>query len=185
MNPTLQAIQERFSCRSFTGAAPSPNKVQAIAQAAIQAPSAMNRQPWQVIVVQDRDLIAELEAEGTRVMAAMPDQTLYQRIQSRGGKLFYNTPCIFFVPIQPDDLAAASLDCGIVCQTIALAAQSLGLASCICGLTRLAFSEEKEAYFKKKLQFPAGYEFGAAILVGEAAAKGSPHEPDSAKITLI
>lgn len=141
----------------------------------------MNRQGWQVIVVRNQKLLAELETEGTRVMSAMPDKSLYERIQSRGGKLFYNAPCIFYVSIEP----SSALDCGIVCQTIALAAQSQGLASCICGLAGLPFSEEKAAYFKEKLRFTAGYEFGCAVLIGEAVTVTAPHEPNSEKITYI
>ncbi|MDL2327233.1 nitroreductase family protein [Ruminococcaceae bacterium OttesenSCG-928-A11] len=185
MNQTLEAIQNRFSCRAFTGAMPEAAQIEAIAQAAIQSPSAVNKQRWQVIVVRDAGLIAELEAEGLRVMAAMPDQTMFERIQSRGGKLFYSAPCVIFVPIDPAELTGAALDCGIVCQTIALAAQAQGLASCICGLAGLAFAEGKAAYFKEKLAFPAGYEFGAAVLIGTAAAPGTPHTPDPAKITYI
>lgn len=86
LNQTLDSIKSRFSCRSFTGEMPADEKIQAIAQAAIQSPSAMNKQRWQVIVVRNQELIAEMEAEGMRVMSAMPDKTMYERIQSRGGQ---------------------------------------------------------------------------------------------------
>lgn len=185
MNQTLEDIKNRFSCRAFTGKPLEEEQIQAIAQAAIQAPSAMNRQPWQVIVLRNEQLMAELEEEGMRVMSAMADKTLYERIQARGGKLFYNAPCILYVPIEPSEPAGAALDCGIVCQNIALAAQAQGLASCICGLAGLSFAAEKAAYFKQKLQFPQGYEFGTAVLVGEAALKAAPHAPDQKKLTFI
>ena len=145
----------------------------------------MNRQGWQVIVLRQKALRDELEAEGTRAMLAMPDQALAQRIQSRGGKLFYNAPCIILVPIDPAELAGAALDCGIVCQNIALAAQSLGLGSCICGLAGLAFAGEKAADFKARLGFAPGYEFACAVLVGEAAKVAAPHEPQAEKIVYV
>lgn len=185
MNETLTNIRERYSCRAFTGKKLTEEELGAILQAAIQSPSSMNRQRWQVIAVRNEALIAELEAEGTRLMAAMPDKTLYERIQSRGGKLFYNAPCVIYVAFEPGDLASASLDCGIVSQSVALAAQAQGLGSCICGLAALSFAEGKAAEFKQKLKFPAGYEFAMAILVGEAAVEGTPHQPDQTKITVI
>lgn len=40
------------------------------------------------------------------------------------------------------------------------------LANLICGLAGLAFAGDKAAYFKKKLGFPEGCEFGAAVLLG-------------------
>jgi len=53
---TLESIQARYSCRAFTNQRPSNEDLQAIARAAIAAPSAMNRQPWQVIVLTNRNL---------------------------------------------------------------------------------------------------------------------------------
>jgi nitroreductase len=185
MNQTLEAIKTRFSCRDFADTTLDDAKIRAIAQAAIEAPSAMNRQRWQIIVVRNPELIAELEAEGMRVIAAMPDKSIYDRIMSRGGKLFYSAPCIIYVPIEPSELTGAAMDCGIVLQTIALAAQAQGLSSCICGLAGLSFADDKAAYFKEKLQFPTGYEFGCAVLIGEAVAPGKPHEPDEDKIKYI
>lgn len=185
MNPTIQAIQKRFSCRSFTGKMPPAEHIQAIARAAIQSPSSMNRQRWQILVVRNAPLLEEMQAQGMAQMAHMPDQTLYERIMERGGKLFYDAPCMMLVAIEPSDAAGAALDCGIVCENIAIAAQSLGLASCICGLARFAFDGEKAAYFKEKLQFPPGYEFGMAVLLGTATESGNPHQPDVTKITYI
>ncbi|MFV0413839.1 MAG: nitroreductase family protein [Oscillospiraceae bacterium] len=185
MNQALECIQNRYSCRAFTGAKTADDVIQKIVQAAIQSPSSMNRQRWQVIAVRNAGLIAELEAEGLGAIAALPDKSTYERIQARGGRLFYNAPCIVFIAIDPGDLAGASLDAGIVAQSIAIAAQAVGLASCICGLAGLAFSENKAAYFKEKLRFPAGYEFGIAVLLGEAAGSGTPHAPNPDKTTFI
>ncbi|GHU77086.1 nitroreductase [Clostridia bacterium] len=145
----------------------------------------MNRQNWQVIVVRNQELIAELESEGTRVISNMSNKAIYDSINSRGGKLFYNASCVIFVAIEPTELVAATMDCGIVSQTIALATQAQGLASCICGLARFAFSESKGTYFKEKLNFPTGYEFDIAVLIGESAKATAPHEPDVNKITYI
>ncbi len=115
----------------------------------------------------------------------MEDKTLYNRILSRGGTLFYHAPCMIVVPIDPTDYAGAVLDCGILCQTVALAATSLGVNNLICGLTGLAFAGDKAQEFKRRLQFPAGFEFGASILLGHAAAKTAPHAPDPSKILYI
>lgn len=185
MNEVLQAIEKRYSCRTYTGKTPSQEQLDAIAKAANQCPSSINRQRWQIVVLKDKALMAELEAEALQVMAAMEDQSMYQRIMERGGKLFYGAPCAIYVPIDSADPAGCALDCGIVCQTIALAAHSLGLASCICGLARLSFSPQKAETFKQKLQFPKGYEFGMAVLLGEGATSGEPHQPNPEKISFI
>ena len=48
MNETLNVIAKRYSCRDFKNEMPSDEILQAIAEAAIQAPSGMNRQAWQL-----------------------------------------------------------------------------------------------------------------------------------------
>ncbi len=185
MNETLKTISERYSCRSFKDDMPGDEQLQAIATAAIQAPSGMNRQAWRVIVVKNKELIGDIEAEGMRILSAMEDKTMYERMMARGGKLFYNAPCLIMLPIDPTNYVGAVLDCGILCENVTLAATSLGLGNLICGMAGLAFAGNRAREFKERLEFPAGFEFGAAVLVGYAAEKSAPHEPDQAKIKFV
>ncbi len=185
-NETLHTIARRSSCRAFTGQMPADADLARVAEAAIAAPSGMNRQAWRVIVVKNKELIADMEAEGMRILAAMEDKTMHDRIMARGGTLFYHAPCLIMTPIDPaTTLNGAVLDCGILCQTIALAATSLGIDNLICGMAGLAFAGERAAEFKRRLGFPAGFEFGAAVLLGYAAKEFAPHAPDQGKISYI
>lgn len=185
MNETIRHIHSRFSCRAFTGKPVTDEQARALAEAGAAAPSAMNLQPWRILVLRDKALLDELEAEGSRVMQAMPDKSLAERIASRGGRLFYNAPCMIFLPADSQNPVGSALDCGIAGENIALAAQSMGLGSCFCGLARLAFSEEKRADFEQRLGYPEGYEFGTALLVGEPADTKPPHPIDNNKIRYI
>ena len=186
MNETLKNIAERFSCRDYLDKAPGDEDLNLIAQAGIQAPSGMNRQGWQIIVVKNRELIGELEAEGLKTLASLPDQSMYQRIMARGGKLFYNAPCLIMLAIKEGYPKGAELvDCGILAQNIVLAATSLGINTVHCGFALMPFAGAKGPYFKEKLQFPEGYECGMAILLGYAKTPGKPHEPNQEKITII
>lgn len=184
---TIESIRTRYSCRAFSDKMPSDKDLRIIAEAAVSAPSGMNRQLWRVIVVKNKELIAELETEGMKNLSALADNNTYERIMSRGGKLYYNAPCQIIVPIAKTEPAGAELfDCGVVAETIALAAASLGIDSLICGLSAFSFSGEKGGDFKRRLGFPQGYEIGIAILLGYAVNPGGkPHEPDFSKITVI
>lgn len=182
MNQTLQAITTRYSCRAFAEAMPAEAHLQAIAQAAVAAPSGMNRQPWRVIVVKDRTLIADMDAEGMRMLAAQEDTSGYERMMSRGGALFYHTPCMFMIAMEPE----TDLDCGIVSQNIALAATSLGYGSLICGMARIPLLSPRAEEFNRKLGIPEGYAFGMAVLVGTPEGEGKPpHQPDLSKVSWI
>jgi len=184
---TIKAIHERYSCRAFSDKMPADCDLKTIAEAAIASPSGMNRQLWRVIVVKNRELIDELEAEGMKNLAAFSDKSAYDRIMSRGGKVYYNSPCMIVVPVAKAEPAGAELfDCGIVSENIALAAASLGVDSLICGLAAFSFAGDKDEYFKKRLGFPEGYEIGIAVLLGYAESPGGkPHELDTSKISWV
>ena len=183
MNETLKTIKNRYSCRSYTGEMVEQEKLEAIALAAVQSPSAMNNQPWQIIVVKDKTLIDEMDAVTMEMLSKDETQKMtYTRMMMRGGKIFYNAPCMFVIAKEP----GTDLDCGIVTENIALAASSLGLGNVICGLARLAFDTEKGDEFKAKL-IPEGYELGMTVLVGYAADTDecTPHEVDMGKVKYV
>ena len=176
MNETLQVIKNRYSCRSYTGEKIENDMIEAIAMAAVQAPSAMNMQPWKIIVIQDKSFIDEMD-----MLSKQDDKTIYERMMGRGGKVFYNAPCMFVIAKKE----GTDLDCGIVSENIALAASSLGLGNVICGLARLVFDTAKGEEFKNKI-IPEGYDFGVAVLVGNPTEKeGVPHEADVSKIQYL
>lgn len=182
MNETLKTIANRYSCRSFTDEAVSKEDVEAIALAGVQAPSAMNVQPWKIVVLRDKELIREMDVAVMDALSKQEDTSAYDRMMSHGGRLFYNTSCIFIVAMKQ----GTALDCGIVTENMALAASSLGLGNVICGMMRMVFDTAKGETFRETL-IPAGYEFGMSLLVGHPAEDGykEPHEADEEKIVYI
>ena len=183
MNETLKTIANRYSCRDFSGAPLTDEQVQALVAAALAAPSAMNRQPWHVIMITDKNVIDELDAEAMRILAAAEDTSTYQRIQSRGGRMFYNAPCMMIAA--SDGSGHAAMDCGILSENVSLAAHSMGLGSVICGMAGIPFGGPNGEELKKRLGFPEGYGFGIAILAGAAQNAQAPHTPDTRKVTFV
>ena len=183
LNETLKTIAERYSCRDFKNEPVSDEMLQAIADAAIQAPSGMNRQAWHFSVVSNKTLLGELESEGMSQIFALEDKTVYDRIMERGGKLFYDAPAAVYIGMKS---GSGQMDCGIACQNIALAASSLGLGNVICVLAGFSFAvPEKAKAFADKLGFPEGYEFGIAVLIGHAKKTVEAHKPNSEKVTFV
>ncbi|MCL2387019.1 MAG: nitroreductase family protein [Defluviitaleaceae bacterium] len=181
MNEVLKAIGERFTCRDFCSEALSAEQINALVTAALASPSAMNLQPWHIVVVTDAAFIDELDAAAMEHVKK--DAEWHKRMMERGGKVFYNAPCIIF--IAQDGSEAAPLDCGIVSQNIALAAHSMGLGSVICGMARIPLSGDSGAGFLERLQFPEGYSFGMSVCVGKIKSGKAPHEIDANKVTYI
>lgn len=59
-NQAINNIMTRVSVREFTGEKISPAQVDTLLRAAMAAPSAINKQPWAFIVVDDDTVIAKL-----------------------------------------------------------------------------------------------------------------------------
>ncbi|MGN0971093.1 MAG: nitroreductase family protein [Aristaeellaceae bacterium] len=184
-NETLGVIRERSSCKAFADREVPREMLEVVAQAAIEAPSATNAQPWQIIVVTDRALLGEIEQETLRQMKDIPAfRGFYDMVTATGMKLLMGAPVMIVVAVNNRD-AYAGYDCGIVCENMALAAQSLGLGSRIVGIPSVAFSGGQGDGLKARLHFPEGYDFGLAVLLGEPAETKAPHVPNPEKITWI
>ena len=183
MNETLKNIAERFSCRDFTDTMLTDAQVETLVDAALAAPSGMNLQPWHVIVVRDKALIDEMDAYGMSELEKEYDKATFDRMKSRGGKLFYNAP--FMMVILSDKSKWNMMDSGILCQNVVLAAQSIGLGTCIVGMARVPLSGPRGDEFIKRLKFPEGYDFAVSVIAGEIKSGKAPHEPDRGKVTYV
>ena len=183
MTETLNNIYDRYTCRNFKETPITDKQIEYLVKAALSAPSARNIQPWHVIVVTDKTLIDELDVEGMNILSAEEDKAMYDVFMSRGGKMFYNAPCLIFV--LSDGSKWGTLDCGILCQNVVLAAESLGLGTCIVGMAGVPINGPKAEEYQKRLGFPEGHTFAIGVLVGEIISGKEPHEHERSKISYI
>jgi nitroreductase len=58
----IEAILTRRSMRSYTDQPVSEDTIQLLLKAAVSAPSAGNQQPWQFIVITDREILSSIPA---------------------------------------------------------------------------------------------------------------------------
>jgi len=183
MNETLKHIFERNSCRDFKDTPLTDEQVDLLVKAALAAPSALNLQPWYIVMVTDKAIVDGMDDEGMEILKSDADQTSYERMMSRGGKLFYNAPSLMLVMSDGSDWG--TLDSGILCQNVVIAAQSLGLGTCIVGMARIPLSGPKSDDYKKLLKLPEGCTFAIGILIGTVNTGKEPHELDMGKVTYI
>ena len=183
MNETLRNIADRYTCRDFKDTPLQQQQIDTLVKAALASPSAMNLQPWHVIVVTDKALIDELDVDGMDILSKEEDKSMYERMMERGGKMFYNAPCLML--ILSDGSKWGTLDCGILCQNVVLAAESIGLGTCIVGMAGIPLSGPKKAEHEKRLNFPENHTFAIGVLVGEIISGKEPHEHDVSRISYV
>ena len=97
--------------------------------------------------------------------------------------MFYNAPCLAIV--LSDGSKWGTLDSGILCQNIVLAAESMGLGTCIVGVAGIPLSGPKAEEYAKRLNFPKDHSFAIGVLVGVINSGKEPHEHDLSKVSFV
>lgn len=150
----FEAIKNRRSIRTFTRQAVSNAQIKKLLEAARQAPSAGNIQPWEFVVVTDPEIKRGLcEAAGNQNFIQKAPVVIVVCANTLRSSRGYGSRGVDLYCLQ--DTAAAT-------QNMLLAAHALGLATCWVG----AFEEEEAS---KVLKTPIGVRPVAIIPVGHSA----------------
>ena len=183
-NETLSLIAQRRSHRAYEKKQLTGEMLDALLSAAVESPSANNRQPWHFSVVQDQELLTRINRElRVQAMRRAADERS-PRFGDEAFDVFYHAPTVIFISA-PEDILWAPIDCGIAVENIALAAESMGLGTVILGLPRDAFAGENADALKAALDFPKGNRFMIAISVGTPADDKPAHQVREDKISFI
>jgi nitroreductase len=135
----FEAIANRRSVRDYRSETPPQELIARAIAAAVEAPSAVNRQPWSFAVVRSRPLLDEMSREAKAYMTAsrplaLPEH-LYEKLSSADFHVFYNAPALVVISA-PASEAWAAEDCALAAENLMLAACDLGLGSCWIGLAQ-------------------------------------------------
>lgn len=120
MNPVLENIFARRSMRKFTQDPVPPEILGQLLQAAMCAPSAVNSQPWEFVVVTDQDTLSSL-----RTILPFGKFPAPAAIIVCGSQKVAKNPSGLIFWVQ---------DCSAATQNILLSATALGLGSCWIGI---------------------------------------------------
>jgi len=116
----LEAIRQRYSCRSYHDKPIEQEKLDSIFEAARLAPSARNKQDWRFVVVTDK--------ETKRLVA---DTTNRPEVFQKAGAII--VACSNSDEVMRCGQAIGPIDVSIALEHIALQATELGLATCWIG----------------------------------------------------
>jgi nitroreductase len=147
----MSLIRERRSVRSFQNKPVEPEKTALIIEAALRSPSSRGLNPWEFIVVRDKDMLAALSV-----------------CKPHGAAFLKNAPLCIVVLADPARCDVWVEDASIAATYIQLAAESLGLKSCWIQIRKRGFDPEKTArnLVADRLGIPTHLEVEAIIAVG-------------------
>jgi nitroreductase len=205
----FQAIEERKSTRGFLDKALDKAVLERLLYLASRAPSAINLQPWEFVVVSgeerkrlSRMLVKLLRERKTtcgpairqplplhfkgrqkdlldRMTECLPEGTPFQKFINEGSCNFYGAPTALIIVI---DRAFSDLhftDIGIAMGWFMLAAHGLGLGTCPIGIIN-SFGDE----IKELLSIPDTKEIVASIAVGYPDTEARINQARSDRVQL-
>ncbi|WCT78610.1 nitroreductase [Novosphingobium humi] len=166
-----QAIYGRRATRAYTHEPIDRSVLEAVIDAAIQAPSAMDSQPWGFCILRNRLMLENISREAKALLMRAPPAGLdAHRFDDMLGNpdfdIFYQAPVLILICATKDS-AWSHIDCTLAAQNLMLAAHGKGLGSCWIGFAQSWFQTGKG---RAALDLPPHWQPVAPIIVGHPSA---------------
>lgn len=182
MNPVIEAITKRRSIRKYLDKPVPKEIIDTILNTVVMSPSAMNRQPWRFIVIENKEKIQELSAIVKKQMGLLGYALRFTEIiQSKKDTIFYNAPLLIIIAAEKDD-KWNKINCGIIAQSMFLTAYSLGLGSCYIGFANTLNNDPDTL---RELKVPENHEIISPIIFGYPADTKEPPKREPKVINWI
>ncbi len=136
----LEAIYHRRAVRSFQAAPVDPAVLRSLIDAAVQAPSAINLQPWRFAVAHQRTTLKRIAAAAkdhllSHMQPGSPFRRFRGMLEDPAYDILYGAPALIVMCATSAEQQAAE-DCALAAQNLMLAAHARGLGTCCIGLAR-------------------------------------------------
>jgi nitroreductase len=147
----IDLLATRRSIRAFRTQPVEREKIDALVEAALRAPSSRSLNPWEFIVVTDKEQLARLAG-----------------CKPHGASFLKDAPLGIVVLADPKRCDVWVEDSAIASIFIHLAAHSLGLGSCWIQIRKRMYDENTPAgkYVADLLKIPDGLEIESIVAVG-------------------
>ncbi|MCQ2237726.1 MAG: nitroreductase family protein [Bacteroidaceae bacterium] len=193
----LQLIEDIPTTQAFLTDAVDEADLQRIVNAGVNAPSALNQQPWHFSVVTNAD---EIKQMGEAMKAAMQngpapapkgdgkDDAPKPPTASGPHSGLGDSPVVIVISCKPGN----ELDAGLAVQNMNAMAHLLGYGTKIASSVNMLFNGENKDEYYAKFQVPEGMNITTALLVGkmdtekwDATTSATPRKPQTETVTTV
>lgn len=176
-NEVVKTIMARRSVRKYLDKQVEHEKLETIALCGVNAPNGMNRQPWEVRIVESKEWIEGVTAEFVKKNKEMAER------DPNFKNMFRNAPNVIVIATPRGE---GSIDAGLMGENMVLAAQSMGLGTCcLGGPVQFVKNDDSAKPYLDKLELPEGYEIAYMIAVGYPDEQPAAKERDMGKVRYI
>lgn len=166
----FELLKTRRSIRKYSDQTIEPGKITRIIEAALMSPASKRRNPWEFIVVQQKDILKQI-AES----------------RPNGSQLLANSPLGIVVIADTHKSDVWIEDASIASIIMQLQAHDLGLGSCWIQVRNRNKTDEMstEQYIKELLQIPEQFSVLSVIAIGYPMEEKQAHSIDSCDINKV
>ena len=179
--PVIDAIMARRSIRQYKETPVPRELLQQIAECGVNAPNAMNKQEWEVRILDDANYMNEV----TELMK----QEMPQFVNSDAPgfrNAFRNAMALIAVACPDDEHGMTLINVGLMGENMCLAAQELGLGTCIMAAPSIFMNSSASAKpYLDKLGFTPGYKLRYFLAVGYPDEAPNAKPRDLGKIKFV
>ena len=166
-------MMSRRSIRAYKGSAISRETLDEILACGINAPNGMNRQSYELRVIDSPALIDSITEAVVKDNPAIAERKGFKNI-------FVNAPCVICIAYDTQ-YDMAQIDCGLLGENIILAAWARGIGSCCLGSSaRWILDSPSAKPFLDRMAFSEGYNLLYCIALGypDEAPEAKPRRDD-------
>lgn len=176
-NQVVETIMTRRSIRQYKPQAVEREKMQTIVECGINAPNAMNRQAWEVRVVDNADYINGVTGLYKKANPKVAEDPTFKN-------MFRNAPTVVFID-RDTQSESSPFDCGLLAENMMISAWSMGIGSCCLGTPARFMRSPEAAEYLQKLGFSEGYELLYCIGFGYPDETPAAKPRDAAKVKFV
>lgn len=183
-NEVVEAIKNRRSIRAYKPEQIDQAQLDTIVDCGINAPSALNKQTWEVRVIQNADLLKRINDSFVEKAKGKKLQGSAARAQEPGFSVFHGAPTLIIVGREKNN-SVSLVDCGLFAQNILLSAESMNIGTCTIGNMASILNDPDAKEFLKEINMPDTHEVAFGIAIGYKNESPEAKPRDASKVQYI